>query len=136
MTHRLLKDHGVLFLEVTNNGGLFFQVADVFHRIVGDQLTSHLSPTFVSYQIYGFSPRSLRALLEQTGFRVERLMPWGGVPEQTARAGGSVSARSGAARARRARDAVLRAGVDSAMRIGAALGRGHTLTALAVKVTS
>jgi SAM-dependent methyltransferase len=118
----LLRRDGVMFLEVTNNGGLFYRVADVYHRLVRDGLTSHLSPTFPSYQIFGFTSGTLRALLERSGYRVTALEVAGGV--------------SPTREAMTWRAALLRIGVISVGLVAQATGQGGVLLALAMRAPS
>jgi ubiquinone/menaquinone biosynthesis C-methylase UbiE len=67
----LLKKDGILYLEVTNENALIFKIGDFFKSLTeGERLTSHLSPLFPSFQIYGFNKKSLGEMLKRSGFKI------------------------------------------------------------------
>lgn len=74
----LLKKDGILFIETTNEDALVFKIGDFFKSIKeGHRVTTHLSPLFPSYQIYGFNKKSLSKALKLSGFEVSDISVWG-----------------------------------------------------------
>ena len=81
----LLIDGGILYIETTNEDAFLFKIANFFKSIrAGRRVTTHLSPLFPSFQIFGFNKKSLKKALESAGFNV-RYIKAGGI-----RGGGSV----------------------------------------------
>jgi len=76
-----LKNGGLLFLEVMNNASLVYAAGDLYYRLTGSDKTTNLSPTFPSYQIYGFSKRPLLKILELSGFKVISMEIEGGISQ-------------------------------------------------------
>lgn len=67
----LLKKNGILYIEVTNEDAFVFKIGDFFKTIKeGGKVTTHLSPMFPSFQIYGFNKKSLLQALGKSGFKV------------------------------------------------------------------
>jgi hypothetical protein len=64
---------GLVFLDVPNECSLFARVANTYMRARGRDWAVNLSPTFPPFHVVGFCPRSLRAVLEATGFEVVEL---------------------------------------------------------------
>jgi SAM-dependent methyltransferase len=64
---RVLKPGGLLYLDVPNERGLFFRVGNLYQRLRRRDWCVNLSPTFSPFHVFGFSPRSLRKLLEKHG---------------------------------------------------------------------
>jgi SAM-dependent methyltransferase len=60
---RILRPGGVLFVDVPNEAGLYFRVGNLYQRLRGRDWVVNLAPTFSPFHVFGFSPRSLRALL-------------------------------------------------------------------------
>lgn len=70
----LLKKSGILYIEVTNENALIFKITDLFKSLLQrKRVTSHLSPLFPSFQIYGFNRKSLSEALKRTNFAVSSL---------------------------------------------------------------
>jgi SAM-dependent methyltransferase len=69
----VLKDGGILWLDVPNEAGWFYRLGNLYQRLRGRDWVVNLSPTFPPYHVFGFSPRALRRLLRNTGFKVVRL---------------------------------------------------------------
>jgi SAM-dependent methyltransferase len=63
-----LVDDGVLFVDVPNECSLWTRVGNAYMRLRGRPWAVNLSPTFPPYHVVGFCPRSLRTLLEASGF--------------------------------------------------------------------
>jgi ubiquinone/menaquinone biosynthesis C-methylase UbiE len=84
--HRVLKQNGIIFIETANNNSLIYKTGDLYYRAKGERKTTHLSPMWPSYQVYGFTPKTLRTILINTGFHDIKVFtgfyPWGaGNPE-------------------------------------------------------
>lgn len=115
---RALKPGGTLFIETMNHESLVYRIPDLVHRFRGSGLTTHLSPTFPSYELYGFSRKPLERILKDGGFDLEKIEIRGGVSKTR------VAPRG-------ARDWVLRLGLKAVMLAAKALGGGQVLVALA-----
>ena len=68
----------MLYLDVPNEMGLFFRVGNFYQRLRGRRWSVNLSPTFPPFHIFGFSPRSLRTLLNKHGFELKVWTVYGG----------------------------------------------------------
>ena len=67
----LLKKDGVLYIEATNENALIFKMADLVKSIKErGRVTTHLSPLFPSYQVYGFDKKAILTALKKLGFRI------------------------------------------------------------------
>ncbi|MFC1698997.1 class I SAM-dependent methyltransferase [Candidatus Omnitrophota bacterium] len=77
--NRILKKDGVLFIEAMNGDSLLYKWGDLYYKLKGVDKTTNLSPTFPSYQIYGFSVVSLARLLQCTGFKIAKMQVKGGI---------------------------------------------------------
>ena len=75
---RVLKSGGLLYLDVPNEMGLFFRVGNFYQRLRGRRWSVNLSPTFPPFHIFGFSPRSLRTLLNKHGLEPKVWTVYGG----------------------------------------------------------
>jgi len=65
-----IKKDGVLFIEVPNTTSILLHFADFFFRLKRQQWSSRLSPLHPPYHKYGYSEKSLKYLLNNTGFTV------------------------------------------------------------------
>mgnify|MGYP001583433301 CR=1 FL=1 len=77
--NRILKNGGILFLETMNNESLLYKLGDAYYKLQGKRITTHLSPTFPCYQVYGFSKKSISYLLKNSGFSVIDMRIKGGI---------------------------------------------------------
>jgi len=75
---RILKQGGILYLDVPNEAGLFFRVGNLYQRLRGRKWTVNLAPTFSPYHVFGFSPRSVKKLLAKYQLRPEVWKIYGG----------------------------------------------------------
>lgn len=66
---RILKPGGALFIDVPNEKGLYFLAGNLYQRIRMRNWVVNLAPTFPPYHVFGFSARSLRALLAKHSLR-------------------------------------------------------------------
>lgn len=69
----LLRDGGVLYVDVPNEPSLPTVLGNAFRRLSGSRAIYNLSPTWEPFHVYGFNPRSLRILLGRYGFTVRSL---------------------------------------------------------------
>lgn len=67
---RLLRPGGALFLDVPNEAGVYFRVGNFYQRLRGRDWVVNLAPTFAPFHVFGFGPKSLRALLAKHGLEV------------------------------------------------------------------
>jgi SAM-dependent methyltransferase len=75
---RILRPGGALFLDVPNEAGLYFHVGNLYERLRGRDWVVNLAPTFSPFHVFGFTPKSLRALLLKHGFEVRRWYVYSG----------------------------------------------------------
>ena len=66
---RILRRGGVVFIDVPNERGLYFITGNLYQRLRGRDWVVNLAPTFSPFHVFGFSPRSLRALLDKHGLK-------------------------------------------------------------------
>lgn len=117
----LLKKDGALYIETTNEDALVFLVGDLLKSIREDRkVTTHLSPLFPSYQLYGFNRRSLSTALGLAGFEVSHIKVEGMF------GGGRVKGRS-------LGNSILNFIRKVIIFIGGITGRGHLLFCIAKK---
>ena len=96
---RILRPGGALFVDVPNEQGLYFRGANLYQRLRGRDWVVHLAPTFEPFHVFGFSSRSLRALLAKHGLKPVDWRVYGGEAMVPARAGVVGSLERVAARA-------------------------------------
>ena len=75
---RILRPGGALFVDVPNEAGLYFRVGNLYQRLRGRDWVVNLAPTFSPFHVFGFSPRSLRALLAKYRLRPKHWHIYGG----------------------------------------------------------
>lgn len=68
---RLLAPGGVLFMDVPNEVGLYFKMGNAWMRARGRDWVVNLAPTFSPFHVFGFSRRSLTAMLRHHGLEPE-----------------------------------------------------------------
>lgn len=66
---RILRCGGAVFIDVPNENGLYFKVGNLYQRLRGRDWVVNTAPTFSPYHVFGFSPRSLKALLSKHGLK-------------------------------------------------------------------
>lgn len=66
---RILRPGGAMFVDVPNEGGLFFILGNLYQRARLRDWVVNTAPTFPPYHVFGFTPKSLRALLSKHGLR-------------------------------------------------------------------
>jgi SAM-dependent methyltransferase len=68
---RLLAPGGVLYIDTPRDPNLLTWVGNAQNRLLRRASVFNLSPTWPPYHVFGFSPRSLRLLLEKHGISIE-----------------------------------------------------------------
>jgi SAM-dependent methyltransferase len=84
---RILRKGGVVFLDVPNEHGLYFKIGNLYQKLRGRSWVVNIAPTFSPFHIFGFGPRSLRALLAKHGLEPRRWRVYPGRSMVPARAG-------------------------------------------------
>jgi SAM-dependent methyltransferase len=69
----LLKQNGILYVDIPNEDHLLARLGGLINRIRNRPEIYVLSPTFSPYHVFGFSKKSLRALLDKYGFKIDRI---------------------------------------------------------------
>ena len=69
----LARRGAVLYVDTPRDPNLLTWIANAYERLRGTGTVLNLSPTFAPYHVYGFSPKSLEALLTKHGFAIEEL---------------------------------------------------------------
>jgi SAM-dependent methyltransferase len=64
---RVLRRGGALFVDVPNESGIYFRFGNLYQKLSRRDWSVNLAPTFEPFHVFGFSPRSLRALLAKHG---------------------------------------------------------------------
>ncbi|WP_353961700.1 class I SAM-dependent methyltransferase [Laspinema olomoucense] len=67
--YNALRPGGLVFIDIPNKGSLVTRVGNAYMRLRGTDWAINLSLTFSPFHVVGFSPASLRYLLNSTGFR-------------------------------------------------------------------
>ena len=96
---RILRPGGALFVDVPNEQGLYFLLGNLYQKLRGRDWVVNLAPTFSPFHVFGFNPKSLRALLAKHGLRPERWQVYAGESLVPARTGLLSSVERQAARA-------------------------------------
>jgi 2-polyprenyl-3-methyl-5-hydroxy-6-metoxy-1,4-benzoquinol methylase len=60
---RVLRPGGAVFIDVPNEAGLYFKMGNFYQRLRGRDWVVNIAPTFSPFHVFGFSPRSLKAVL-------------------------------------------------------------------------
>ncbi|MBI5145297.1 MAG: class I SAM-dependent methyltransferase [Candidatus Omnitrophica bacterium] len=69
---KVLKNGGLLFIEVPNMDSLLLQAINIYYRLKGKNWSAHLSPLHYPYHCYGYNTSSLKLLCELNGFNAIR----------------------------------------------------------------
>ena len=118
---KLLKKDGILYIEATNEDALIFKAANLFKSIrSGKKITTHLSPLFPSFQVYGFDKKSLKNALKRNGFKILSIKVSG------CRGGGSVKGGG-------FMNIILNFARKIVILIGGLIGKGHLVFCIAKK---
>jgi 2-polyprenyl-3-methyl-5-hydroxy-6-metoxy-1,4-benzoquinol methylase len=96
---RILRPGGALLLDVPNERGLYFLMGNLYQKLRGRNWVVNLAPTFSPFHVFGFTPRSLRALLRKHGFQATEWCVYGGTAMVPTRKGALGALEQIAARA-------------------------------------
>ncbi|HXH69854.1 MAG TPA: class I SAM-dependent methyltransferase [Pyrinomonadaceae bacterium] len=75
---RILKRGGLFFFDIPNEKGLFFKIGNTYQRLHGRNWCVNLSPTFPPFHLFGFSPKSIKALLKKHNLEIKTWRIYGG----------------------------------------------------------
>jgi SAM-dependent methyltransferase len=75
---RVLRPGGAFFVDVPNETGLYFRLGNLYQKLRGRDWVVNMAPTFEPFHVFGFGPRSLRALLSKHGLVVREWRVYGG----------------------------------------------------------
>ena len=118
---RLLKKDGILYIEATNEDALIFKVANLFKSVrSGKKITTHLSPLFPSFQLYGFDKKSLENALKINGFKISSIKISGLTGGGSVKGGGFMNI-------------ILNFVRKIVILIGGLIGKGHLMFCIAKK---
>ena len=84
---RILRPGGALFIDVPNEVGLYFRIGNLYQHLRGRDWVVNLAPTFSPFHVFGFTPKSLTALLSKHGFKVKKWRVYPGTSLVPARGG-------------------------------------------------
>lgn len=68
--HRILKDDGLIMLNIPNEASLLRIMAKLLYEITKGKLTYPVRKLYHIYHIYYFDPRTVKNLLEKGGFEI------------------------------------------------------------------
>ncbi len=71
---RLMEPGDVLFLDTPREPNVLTGIGNLLNRVRGRREVFNLAPTWTPYHVFGFNPKSIRALLDAHGFEVERIV--------------------------------------------------------------
>jgi len=71
--HRHLRPGGILYLDVPNELGLFFQMGNLYNKLRGTGATVNISPTFSPFHVFGYGKKSVMKMLATHKFEIARL---------------------------------------------------------------
>jgi SAM-dependent methyltransferase len=75
---RVLRPGGAFFVDVPNETGLYFRLGNLYQKLRGRDWVVNVAPTFEPFHVFGFSSRSLRALMDKHGLAVREWHVYGG----------------------------------------------------------
>ncbi|MGI8551492.1 MAG: class I SAM-dependent methyltransferase, partial [Dehalococcoidia bacterium] len=94
---RVLRQGGVLFVDVPNEEGLYFRLGNLYQRMRRRDWVVNLSPTFSPFHTFGFGPCSLRLLLSKHGLEPVDWRVYGGSSSSVPAEGGALGSLERAA---------------------------------------
>lgn len=68
---RVTKPGGLVYVDVPAEPNLLTMVGNMANRLRGNPAVFNLQPTWEPFHVFGFSPRTLRILLEKYGYSVD-----------------------------------------------------------------
>ena len=74
----MLSSNGICYIEVPNADALLLKVVDKIYRVIGKSWSSRLSPLHPPFHSIGYTSKSIRILLENSGFNVKEILTFSG----------------------------------------------------------
>lgn len=71
---KLLKDNGMLFIEVPNTDSWMLKLATIYFRLNKKEWSPLLSPLHHPFHCYGYNMSSLGCILKNTGFKIKKFI--------------------------------------------------------------
>lgn len=75
---RVVRPGGLVYLSTPNEESVYQSLGNLYYKARGRDWVVNLCPTWNLYHVQGFSPRSLRYLLERNDFEIEELVVYPG----------------------------------------------------------
>ncbi|HYO99637.1 MAG TPA: class I SAM-dependent methyltransferase [Pyrinomonadaceae bacterium] len=75
---RVVRPGGLVYISTPNEESVYQSLGNLYYKARGLDWVVNLCPTWNLYHIQGFSPRSLRFVLERNDFRIENLVVYPG----------------------------------------------------------
>lgn len=75
---RVVRPGGLVYLSTPNEESIYQSLGNLYYKARGRDWVVNLCPTWNLYHVHGFSPRSLRYLLERSDFEIEELVVYPG----------------------------------------------------------
>jgi 2-polyprenyl-3-methyl-5-hydroxy-6-metoxy-1,4-benzoquinol methylase len=75
---RVVRPGGLVYISTPNEESIYQSLGNLYYKARGLDWVVNLCPTWNLYHIQGFSPRSLRYLLERNDFQIEELVVYPG----------------------------------------------------------
>lgn len=75
---RIVRPGGLLYVSTPNEESIYQTLGNAYYRLRRRDWVVNLSPTFDLFHLQGFSPRSLRYLLEHSHFTIEEIVVYPG----------------------------------------------------------
>jgi 2-polyprenyl-3-methyl-5-hydroxy-6-metoxy-1,4-benzoquinol methylase len=75
---RVVRPGGLVYLSTPNEESVYQSLGNLYYKARGRDWVVNLCPTWNLYHVHGFSPRSLRYLLERNHFEIEELVVYPG----------------------------------------------------------
>jgi 2-polyprenyl-3-methyl-5-hydroxy-6-metoxy-1,4-benzoquinol methylase len=72
--NRILKNNGILFIEVPNMDSLILKLATIYFKLNKKDWSVHLSPLHHPFHRYGYGMLSLSRLLKICGFKIKKVV--------------------------------------------------------------
>lgn len=75
---RILKPGGIFYFDIPNEKGLYFKIGNLYQKLRGNNWSVNLAPTFSPFHIFGFSPKSVKMLLDKHNMKVKKWRVYAG----------------------------------------------------------
>jgi 2-polyprenyl-3-methyl-5-hydroxy-6-metoxy-1,4-benzoquinol methylase len=74
----ILSSEGICYIEVPNADASLLRIVDKIYKIIGRGWSSRLSPLHPPFHSIGYTPKSIRLLLENSGFHIMEIHTFSG----------------------------------------------------------